>query len=291
MSSKLPPLNALRAFEAAVRLESFVKAADELFVTPAAVAQQIKVLEAWAGAKFFERKAQGVILTPIGESIRPDLIDAFDHLGRAAQRLRSISAPNQIQIAALPSIAQFWLSPLLPGIRNALPGTAISVSAQDKAPNMKRNGFDLCIYFEEEPQSEFSTILEQDVIFPICAPSLLKTIRDKQTQQTVTLFHDSLWDADWREWLGNSKEMHRTDLQGPEFSLYSLAVEEVKNGAGALIGHQCLVGDLLSSGAVVMPFKRKVKLPRWLTIKVSDSVSEHSTIKKIVSYLEKQSAK
>ena len=111
---KGPPLNALRAFEAAARRGSFSAAADELCVTPGAVAQQVKSLEAWAGARLFLRHAQGVELTALGLDVLPGFVAAFDRLGEAAQALRSQAAPDTIGIAALPSIAQLWLSPRLP---------------------------------------------------------------------------------------------------------------------------------------------------------------------------------
>lgn len=280
-----PPLNALRAFEAAARLQSFVDAARELCVTPAAVAQQIKVLEHWADLKLFDRMTKGVTLTPAGEMVRDDFVPVFDQLGLAIQKLRSISSPGQIQIAALPSIAQFWLSPILPEVRKRFPDTSISVSVMESPPNMNREPIDICIYFEDNPEQLGEYILARDIIYPVCAPSLLKPIRNKSMQATITLFHDNNWGNDWNTWLSKSKEMERTDTRGPIFSLYSLAVEEVKNGAGALIGHETLVGQYLKTGELVKPFKKEVKLKRWLTIKLSSSHKVNPVVAQISNFL------
>ncbi|WP_292557607.1 LysR family transcriptional regulator, partial [Mesorhizobium sp.] len=106
---RMPPLNALRSFEAAARYESFAKAADELSVTPAAVSHQVKALEAWLGAPLFVRHAQGLHLTDAGRAALPAFSTAFDAMGLAVQELRIAAPRPQVSIAALPSIAQLWL--------------------------------------------------------------------------------------------------------------------------------------------------------------------------------------
>ena len=280
-----PPLNALRAFESAARLQSFVKAADELSVSAAAIAQQIKSLEHWTDLKLFERKTRGVILTPAGESVRDAFVPVFDQLGLAVQKLRSISSPGQIQVAALPGIAQFWLSPILPEVRKRFPDTSISVNACENPPNMNREPIDISIYFNENPVQSGEYRLAQDIIFPVCAPSMLESIRCKSTQASITLFHDDKWRDDWNSWLSKSNEMQRDNTQGPIFSLYALAIEETKNGAGALIGHDMLVRPLLKTGELVKPFKKEVKLKRWLSIKLSASHTVNPVVGEIFEYL------
>ena len=113
---KGPPLNALRSFEAAARHGSFTVAAAELCVTPGAVAQQVKSLEAWSSAKLFKRKAHGIELTALGSSLLPEFAQAFDGLGAAIQSLRSQAMPEQIRIAALPSVAQHLLVDAVHGV-------------------------------------------------------------------------------------------------------------------------------------------------------------------------------
>jgi DNA-binding transcriptional LysR family regulator len=116
----LPSLNALRAFEAAARHESFVKAAGELGVTAGAIAQQIRLLERWVGHPLFQRFAHGVKLTDEARAVLPCMTDGFDALGDAVQNLCAVHRPTEVQIAALPSIALLWLSPRLPKLRSAL---------------------------------------------------------------------------------------------------------------------------------------------------------------------------
>lgn len=143
----LPSLNALRAFEAAARHEGFARAAAELHVTAAAVAQQVRTLEAWAGRPLFQRLPQGLQLTHEGRAVLPRMIEAFDSLGLAVQALRTINRPHEVRIAALPSVAILWLSPRLPRLRRNFPDLALSVSAVEQPPNFRRDLCDLGLFF------------------------------------------------------------------------------------------------------------------------------------------------
>ena len=118
---KGPPLNAMRAFEAAARHISFVAAADELNVTPGAISQHIKTLEAWAETPLFKRNAQGVALTRAGQSLVTAFTDAFDSMAHATRALRNLNPNPGFHIATLPSIAQLWLPKRLARARAQFP--------------------------------------------------------------------------------------------------------------------------------------------------------------------------
>lgn len=282
---KGPPLNALRAFEAAARLNGFAAAAEELCVTPGAVAQHIKTLEQWTGAALFERRSQGVRLTPLGESVMGEFGIAFDRLGGAIQTLRSRATPNHVHIAALPSVAQLWLSPRLPAIRRAALDVTISVTALERRPNLLREPFDLCIFFEDGPLRPGAIDVGRDVIFPVCVPSALTRLRTPSDLQNATCLHDSTWSDDWATWMKAAIPEDRFDTRGPVFSLYSLAVEEAKNGAGVLIGHDVLVRAHLESGALVAPFETRIALDRRLSITIARSATANAALEQIVEAL------
>ncbi len=241
---KGPPLNALRAFEAAARLESFVAAADELSVTPGAVSQHIKTVEDWADVTLFQRRAQGVVLTSEGRSLVSAFTVAFDHLAAATQNLRHLNPSAEIHIAALPSVAQLWLPARLGRIRDIRPELKISVTALESPPSLSRELFDLSVFFAVPDGSADQVVLAEDVIFPVCAPKLADDFRASST----TLLHDQTWHDDWRHW----SEATNTDVgdatAGPKYSLYGLAVEEAKSGAGALMAHACLIEQALQTG-------------------------------------------
>lgn len=251
------PLTSLRAFEAAARLGSFSAAAEELGVSPGAVSAHVKTLEEAIGAPLFHRRPKAVELTAPGARALPQFTRAFDQLGAAVQTLRDEAAPRVVHIATLPAIAQFWLSPRLPQLRKAMPNTAISITALETPPNLKRAPYDLCLFFADIHGQP----VQQDVIFPVCAPELAKRLTCPEDLNTISCLSDSTWDRDWSHWLAAAGLTGRVTPGGPVYSLYALAVEEALNGAGVLIGHEALLAPLLRSGRLVAPFEAQVTLP------------------------------
>lgn len=255
LRAKGPSLNALRAFEAAARHESFLLAATELSVTPGAVAQQVKALEAWLGQDLFERRAQGVRLTTNGRAALPQLSAAFDALGAAAQALRRSTSPADVHIAALPAIAQLWLLPRLPALRAAHPSLTISVTALEQPPNLIREAFDLALFFGPTMgRTKNVTRIATAECFPVCTPKIAKRIRAPADLLQATLLHDATWQDQWPIWLEAAGVAQVGPMQGPVFSLYSLAVEEALQGAGVLMGRAPLVAQHLASGKLVRQF-------------------------------------
>jgi len=263
---KGPPLNALRAFEAAARLGGFANAADELCVTPGAVSQHIKALEEWIGADLFERRSQGVRLSAFGAEVAPGFAEAFDAMGAAVHGMRSAARHKTLHIAALPSVAQLWLSPRLPKVRVALPELSISVSAVEAPPNLARELFDLSLFIRRPTGRARETVLARDVIFPVCTPVIAARLETPADLMHQTLLHDALWPGDWALWGGVALPDHRLPDKGPRFSLYSIALEEARNGAGVLMGHQSLVEAALASGDLVAPFAAKVETGKALVL-------------------------
>ena len=281
-----PPLNSLRAFEAAARLGGFKAAAAELSVTPGAVAQHIKSLEAWAGAPLFERMSQGVRLTALGASVSADFSTAFDRLGSAVNRLRADAGPSQVRIAVLPSVAQLWLSPRLPAVRALLPQTTISITALDYPPNLLREPYDLSIFFSEGEIGDNQVEICRDRIFPVCAPDLAPRLRSPADLAGQTFLHDARWTRHWSLWLETAGV--KIDPVGPTFSLYSLALQEAENGAGLLMGHEVLVRASLDAGSLVKPFDEVVELPRGLVIETPMALRENSPLQRIVAALSRE---
>jgi LysR family glycine cleavage system transcriptional activator len=255
-------LNALRAFEAAARLGGFAAAAQELGVTPGAVTAHVKTLETQLGATLFERTARGVELNALGKRVLPGFVDAFDALGEAVQALRAEAAPRVVHIATLPSIAQLWLSPRLPALREAAPDISISITAMEAPPNLKRAPYDLCLFYGEAGQGA----LARDVIFPVCAPGVAQRLETPSDLAAVTCISDAAWADDWAIWLAQALPGEAFSPRGPVYSLYTLAVAEAVNGAGVLIGHESLVSDHLKRGELVAPFAVRVTLGRHLRL-------------------------
>lgn len=254
------PLGALRALEAAARLGGFAAAAPELGVSPGAVSAHIKAIEADLGAPLFKRTARQVELTPLGAQVQPELTRAFDALGSAVHSLRAGAGTRIVHIAALPAIAQFWLSPRLPELRSSAPEISISITAMESPPNLKRTPYDLCLFYG----SDQGVSLGDDVIFPVCAPELAANLHSPADLAQMTCLSDSSWDNDWATWTASAMPGRHFVPRGPVYSLYALAVEETINGAGVLIGHESLIGAQLAAGSLVAPFAHRVRLPRSL---------------------------
>ena len=276
---KAPPLTALRAFEAAARLGSFAAAADELGVTPGAVTAHVKALEADIGALLFDRHPRGVRLTALGAAALPKFTSAFDALGQAVQSLWASAAPRVVHMATLPALAQLWLSPRLPALRAAAPEIAISITAMEAPPNLKRAPYDLSLFYSDGP----GTVLEPDVIFPVCAPSLAARLTSPADLANLPCLSDAVWAQDWDHWLAS---VGATIVpRGPVFSLYALAVEEAVNGAGVLIGHSTLVASHLARGTLVAPFAQQVTLPRPLRLWSARPLAQASAAARVARWL------
>ncbi len=286
---KGPPLNALRAFEAAARLGGFTQAADELCVTPGAISQHIKSLEDWAGAPLFKRRSQGVSLTELGESIAPKFNHAFDAMGQAVRALRTSAAQSTINIAALPSIAQLWLSPRLPAIRNTLKDHKISVTALETPPNLIREMFDISLFLKEPTNQCAEQIIKADAIYPVCAPEIAERITTPTDLLHETWLYDALWENDWKLWLGQTGHKEIPPQSGSSFSLYSIAIEEAKNGAGILIGHEILIEPLLKSGALVAPFGQKALTGKSLILELAPNLGASNHLQQVASMLRENS--
>ncbi len=251
----MPPLNALKAFEAAARHASFARAADELGVTPAAVSHQIKALEAWLGAPLFVRRAQGLGLTDTGRATLPALSAAFDALGRAVQDLRRASPRAHMAIAALPAIAQLWLAPKLPAAQAAFPRLRPSVHALETPPDLRRELFDLAIFYVREAPAGCRMVrVCDDVIFPACAPQFAGRLESPADLASVPLLRDTAWAGDWPCWLAAASLDGVPTDDGPAFSLYSMAVQAALDGTGVLMAHAALIAPHLASGTLIAPF-------------------------------------
>lgn len=260
--SRMPSLNALRAFEAAARLGSFRHAAEELMVTPGAVTAQIKALEAEYGAPLFQRQARGVELTALGARVAPSFIAAFDALSDAVRDLRRHAAPRKVHVVTSPALAQLWLAPRLVGLRAVLRDIDISLTALEEPPDLKRTPFDICLFYDIPGLGRET--LWNETLLPVCTPALAHTLAEPADLARVTCISDVVW-QDWKIWAAAAVPTGRVVPAGPGYSLYAIAVQEALTGTGVLMGRQSLVQPHLDSGALVAPFDLAVPLGLSIT--------------------------
>ncbi|MBY4891856.1 LysR family transcriptional regulator [Rhodobacteraceae bacterium N5(2021)] len=271
----MPPLNALRAFEAAARCGGFRAAAQELSVTPAAVSQHIRALEEWAGVPLFVRQSSGVRLSEEGARVQSAFRDAFDALGLAVAELRRSAPAGPVTIATLPAIAQLWLTPRLKAIRTALGARQVSVHALETAPNMLRDLYDISLFLgpAEGGSAKLGVVAAHDVIFPVCAPEIAHQITAPEDLAGQTLLHDASWMRDWRDWATACGVRLPNAEDGPRYSLYSLTLAEARSGAGVAMGHGFLVQDALADGSLVRPLPQDARTGRALILSLGPAFS------------------
>src|SRR6201988_2673500 len=194
MSGHLPPLSALRAFEAAARLMSFSKAADELHVTPAAVSHQIHALEQDLGVKLFHRMNRSIELTASGRVLLPGLTEAFTGIQSAVRRLRAHNDTGTLTVTASPSFAGKWLVLRLPRFPEQCPESDVRISATDDVVDLTKGDFDIAIRYGagHYPGLEIELLLKNEV-FPACSPQLLANGPPLRTPDDLPL-HNLLQD-------------------------------------------------------------------------------------------------
>jgi LysR family glycine cleavage system transcriptional activator len=267
---RLPSLVALRAFEAAARHQSFLRAAEELGVTAGAIAQQVRSLEAWVGHPLFHRLAHGVRLTEQAARELPSLGEAFDALATAIDRLRTMSPAHELRIAALPCIAQLWLAPRLARLKRDFADVQVSISALETPPHFKRDIYDFAIFYASVPPPDAEgTVLAEETIFPVCSPRLATRDAPLEHPRDLvghTLLHDGSWKDDWGRWLSVAGAPDISPDRGPTYSLYSIALQTAIDGGGVLMGRRNLVQAALKEGRVVSPFKLEVPLDEQLML-------------------------
>ncbi|MEC9369503.1 MAG: transcriptional regulator GcvA [Pseudomonadota bacterium] len=267
MSRRLPPLNALRAFEAAGRHLSFAKAADELAVTPPAVSHQVKQLEDWLGIALFRRMTRKVALTEEGRAALPLLSDAFDRLSDAVERVRAREETGALTVSVAPSFAARWLVPRVERFREAHPDIDLRISANIDIVDFRAGDVDVAIRFGRGGYARLKVDkLLSEAIAPLCSPRLLQgkhPLRSPGDLVHHTLLHDdSLVPGsaipDWRMWLRINGFEKIDASRGPRFSYSDHALQAAVDGHGVLLGRLALAQTDLNAGRLIRPFGREI---------------------------------
>ena len=262
MARRLPPLNALRAFEAAARHLSFTKAAQELHVTQAAISHQVKGLEEILGIQLFRRLNRRLALTEAGQAYLPPLRDAFDAIAGATQRLHEREEGSALKISVLMSFASTWLLPRLSGFRRLHPEIDIMVTAGDALVDFDQDDFDMGLRYGLGSYPGLRVdFLMGDEIFPVCSPKLLdgpQALRRPEDLKHHTLLHDVVQgtpdDPDWRLWLREAGITDVDPTRGPGFSHGNFLLSAAVAGEGVALLRRSLVADDIRARRLVCPF-------------------------------------
>ncbi|HVJ53855.1 MAG TPA: transcriptional regulator GcvA [Aliidongia sp.] len=261
----MPPLNALRAFEAAARHLSFLKAAEELHVTPGAVSQQVKSLEDMLGVKLFRRLPRGVLLSDAGQRYGQRLGELFDGIAGATNELRRDSAPGVLTVSTTTSFAARWLIPRLGGFNLAHPGIMVRISAENAMTDFATDDVDLGLRYGGGVYPGLrSELLFAEEIFPVCSPALLARtpLETLDDLQHVTLLHDEPYlgshEVDWESWLAARGAGHIEIRPAPRFTHTHMSLQAAAAGMGVALGTNVLAAEDLASGVLARPFTDSV---------------------------------
>ncbi len=257
MARRLPPLNALRSFEAAARHLSFTKAANELNVTQAAVSHQVKTLEEALGVKLFRRLNRALLLTEPGQSYLPPVRDALDMLASATQRLTRQDETGILTVSALPSLASIWLVPRLNRFLEANPEIQVRLDASEGLADFENGDVDVGIRYGRGnyPGLHTERMMTED-IFPVCAPTLPTAARPLARPEDLkhhTLLHDDLR-LDWRMWLMAAGVTDVDPVRGLTFNASDMLIRAAIEGQGVALGRSALAADALADGRLIKPF-------------------------------------
>lgn len=255
---QLPPLNALRAFEAAGRHLSFTRAGAELHVTQAAVSHQVKALEAWLGLALFRRRGRAVVLTENGQNYLAAVRDGLDILADATDRLTRRQDSGVLTVATLASFAAAWLVPKLGRFQTLHADIDVRVAASDDIVDFSRDDVDLAIRYGrgDWPGLEVEQMMTED-LFPVCSPGLLQGPHPLDKPEDLRhhhLLHDDMRET-WRIWLLAAGVEGVDPYRGPGYNLSALVIEAAADGQGVALARSALVRDHLASGRLVKPFE------------------------------------
>jgi LysR family glycine cleavage system transcriptional activator len=265
MSRRLTHLNALRAFEATARLGSFVRAAAELGVTPAAVGQQVRMLEEYFATALFERQGKKLMPSEAARSVMPDIRDAFDRLAQASDRLRDARRGSLVTVTLPPSFAAKWLMPRIEGFRLAHPDVDLRLDTTDRLADLTRENIAVGIRYGATgryPGLEVSLLLSEDV-FPVCSPSLitrLRKLREPDDLAHFKLIHDTTMEAHsnfptWTTWIKAARARSVDPRPGLRINSAIMSLQAAIDGLGIALGRSVIAAGDLREGRLIRPLR------------------------------------
>jgi LysR family glycine cleavage system transcriptional activator len=264
---RLPPLNAVRAFEAAARLGSFKDAAVELGVTQGAISQQVRTLERWLGApSLFRRATRRVVLTDSGAALLEEVGAALDRIAAAARHHieRQGHAPATVlRVNALATFSLRWLLPRMSLFRAEHPDIEVRLTTSNDAVDALAETFDVVIRGGPDSFHGFaSRPLLSERRLPICKPSLLADLPLAEIGDLSrhTLLHVSSMPRLWQDWLSEAGHRDLIPAGSLTFDHFYLTIQAALDGLGVAMGPTALVADDLAAGGLVTPFPQ-VSLP------------------------------
>ena len=296
MSRRLPPLNAVRAFEACARLGSLALAAAELCVTPGAVSQQIRKLEDFYGRQLLVRKGNPLIPTEVGQSVYETCAELMGELAAMTQRIVGGPARTRLTLSVLPSVGVRWLNRRLPVFLSVHPQLRVDLRIEDDPVDFFRSRIDVRISYGAHFYPEFVGVpFARDRVTPLCAPALIESGRVRPDDPASladedlvhVLWHTGFsayptWDA-WFAATGLTRHVHSE--VGHKTDMSSVAIDLAESGVGVTLGQRLLARDALAAGTLIAPFEASLALPYQYYAVHTPGAAQNATIRAFVEWL------
>lgn len=292
---KLPPLNAVRAFEAAARHVSFSKAAKELFVTHGAISKQVSLLETWLGVSLFKRNQSHLLLTEEGKTFLSSVTPALDRISVSAMQVMDQTQPMLLRINAPPTFTMRWLIPRISAFQRRTEGLEVKLTTSTESIDFEAQHCDLAIRAALQPFANMQSVpFMTETIVPICHPDLLDAgaLKTPKGLDHQTLISYDTEPVSWQQWRGGvgvhnnwSDLMQHSTLQ---FEQMYFALQAAIEGLGVVLVPLFLVADDILAGRLCAPFGLTGSRPRMYYANFPSNLMTMSSIENFCDWLLKE---
>ncbi len=258
-------MNSLRSFEAAARLGSFQKAAEELFVTPSAISHQVKALEAFLEVELFLRQTRRIELTSAGKSYLKTIQRALNDIERATQKLVSAHGTGELNLSVAPAFLHRWLLPRMSRFNDNHTNVELEISASTGLIDFAHSDTDMAVYFGDGQWEDVEIhFLKRSALIPVCTPGLLAKhpIHTPEDITHHTLLHVSKRPEEWRDWFNAADTPYLERRKGFYLSSGLLTSQAAARGLGVALTDVSLVSEEIQSGQLVAPLDIPLELPK-----------------------------
>lgn len=253
MNRRLPPLNALRLFEAAARLASFKNAAEELAVTPSAVSHGIQTLEDWLGVALFLRTSRGLVLSDAGRDYYPRVAHALEVLAQGAREVRSQEGRNRLAVTAAPTFAKRWLAPRLPAFLQRHPEVHLTLDTLPQRRDLDGEAVDVAIRMGRGGwQGVHADRLFTEILVPVCTPAVRDDLAGSGGLEGATLISVTRAREEWSAWAHGAGRPVPQPGRSIALDSVEVALEAARAGAGVAMGRRPLIDAELAAGELVI---------------------------------------
>lgn len=265
MDRQLPPLVALRAFEAAARYQSMRRAADALSISHSVISRHVRNLEEWLGVELFDGSRRNMALTPVGQRYFNSITACMDTIARATEELRPQTLNSTLRVWCVPGLASRWLVPRLEKFRAAFPTIEIVLRPSGEAPKFDTNEADIFLsYGEVRREGLAETMLVHPRVFPVAGADAAAKYRVEKPGDLLglQLLHEQTFDY-WRTWFDACGMEDVPTLRGPRLWYANNAIDAAICGQGITLANELIVQDDLASGRLVKLLDPGIRLAAY----------------------------